>query len=75
MSAQGGNNDGTGAGAQRQGNQADQDNHANQCNPNHPSYEGHVPGYQGTGDKPDRVNHSNQLNPNNERYQGGKGGN
>ena len=48
---------------------ADLDNHANQCNPNHSSYDGHQKGYSGTGTKADLDNHSNQLNRNNDRFQ------
>ncbi len=51
------------------GDKADLDNHANQCNPNNPNYEGRPKGYPGDGSKADLDNRSNQLNPNNERYQ------
>ena len=52
------------------GDQADLDNHSNQCNPNNSEYAGHESGYQGTGDKADLDNHSNQSNPNNSEYKG-----
>lgn len=52
------------------GTKADLDNHANQCNPNHPTYQGHQSGYSGSGTKADLDNHANQCNPNNPRYQG-----
>ena len=58
----------TGGGYSGIGDKADLDNHANQCNPNNPNYEGHTKGYSGDGSQADRDNHSNQLNPNNERY-------
>ncbi len=44
------------------------DNTANQCNPNHPTYGGHQPGYQGKGTKADLDHHAKQLNPNNSLY-------
>jgi hypothetical protein len=44
------------------------DNTANQCNPNHPTYGGHQPGFQGKGNKPDLDNHAKQLNPNNSLF-------
>ncbi|KAL7301746.1 hypothetical protein TKK_0005741 [Trichogramma kaykai] len=39
--------------------QANRDNHANQCNPNHGQWKG-------------GSNHANQLNPNNSQYGGGR---
>lgn len=56
------------------GTKSDLDNHANQCNPNNPKYQGHTPGYPGDGNKADLDNHANQLNPNNDKFQpkGGK---
>ena len=53
--------------------QADRDNRSDQCNPNNPKYQGHVPSYSGKGDKADLDNRSNQKNPNNEVYQEPKG--
>jgi hypothetical protein len=47
---------------------AAKDNRANQCNPNHPEYRGHQPGYQGKGTKADLAHHSRQLNPQNQLY-------
>ena len=63
----------SGQGYSGTGDKADLDNHANQLNPNNPSYGGGTTKYTGTGDKADLDNHSNQLNPNNSRYQGGGG--
>ena len=51
------------------------DNHANQCNPNNSSYQGHTSNYTGTGTRSDLNNHSNQMNPNNYGFTGNKGGN
>ena len=51
---------------------ADLDNHANQCNPNNPNYQGHTSGYSGTATKADLDNHANQLNPNNSKFQAPK---
>lgn len=47
---------------------ADRDNHADQCNPNNPKYDGHTTGYGGSKTKADLDNHANQLNPNNPAY-------
>jgi len=47
---------------------AAKDNRANQCNPNHPEYRGHQPGYQGKGTKADLDHHSRQLNTQNWRH-------
>jgi len=44
---------------------AAKDNRANQCNPNHPEFRGHEPGYQGKGTKANLDNHSRQLNTQN----------
>ena len=46
----------------------DNDNHSNQCNPNHAEYNGYTSGYSGTGDQADLDNHANQMNPNNDLY-------
>mmetsp|Transcript_7323 Transcript_7323/g.15206 ORF Transcript_7323/g.15206 Transcript_7323/m.15206 type:complete len:159 (+) Transcript_7323:76-552(+) len=65
-----------GGGYSGSGDQADLDNHANQCNPNNDEYNG----YQDNDDSDDSDdnaysqadldNHANQLNPNNDLYQG-----
>ena len=43
-------------------------NHANQCNPNHSSYQGASSGYSGAGTHADLSNHANQCNPNHSSY-------
>lgn len=51
---------------------AAKDNRANQCNPNHPEYGGHKPGYQGKGTKADLDHHAKQLNPQNSLFRAPK---
>jgi len=48
--------------------QAPKDNRANQCNPKHPEYRGHQPGYTGKGNKADLDNHARQLDPKSPLY-------
>ncbi|CAF3191337.1 unnamed protein product [Rotaria sp. Silwood2] len=48
--------------------QAAKTNHAKQCNPNHPEFQGHQQGYTGKGNKADLDHHAKQLNPNNELF-------
>ncbi|CAF3078742.1 unnamed protein product, partial [Rotaria sp. Silwood2] len=50
---------------------AARDNHANQCNPNHPEYQGYQASYIGQGTKADLDHHAKQLNPNNSLFQPG----
>ncbi len=53
----------SGGGYSGTGDQADLDNHSNQCNPNNSEYQGHESGYGGDGTQADLDNHSNQCNP------------
>ncbi len=50
-------------------------NHANQCNPNNASYQGHTSSYSGSGTRSDLNNHSNQMNPTSSTYSSSRGGN
>mmetsp|Transcript_33609 Transcript_33609/g.78553 ORF Transcript_33609/g.78553 Transcript_33609/m.78553 type:complete len:84 (+) Transcript_33609:154-405(+) len=52
---------------------ADRDNHSNQCNPNHRSYQGYDRHYSGSGTRADLNNHANQMNPNNSAYYSSRG--
>jgi hypothetical protein len=54
-------------------NQADWDNHANQCNPNNENYQGYDSHYGGDGTQDDLDNHANQMNPNNDAYYSSRG--
>ncbi len=50
--------------------QADLDNHANQCNPNHSEYNGYQDSSDEEPTQADLDNHANQCNPNHSEYNG-----